>query len=111
MKTHREYIKEQIKKNPKFAKDLAEAEQEVAIAVELAKLRERRGLSQIALAKLTGMKQPQIARLESGAHLPALGTLRRLLGVLGGKLELGPHQCRITAVPGKILSLRRRQFA
>lgn len=38
MKTHRQYIDEQIKNHPKFANTLAEAEQDVAIAVELAKL-------------------------------------------------------------------------
>ena len=111
MKTHREYIAEQIKKSPTFAKALAEAERDVAIAVELAKLRERRGLSQTALAKLTGIKQPQIARLESGAHLPALGTLKKLLGVLGGKLELTSTVCRLTPTRGKLVGLRRRQMA
>ncbi len=87
MNTHRQYINEQIKKEPKFAEALAKAEQEVGIAVELARLRERRGLSQTELAKLTGMKQPQIARLESGAHFPAFPTLQKLLGVLGAKTE------------------------
>ena len=107
MKTHRQYVDEQIKKSPKFAQDLAEAEQEVAIAVDLAKLRERRGLSQTALAKLTGMKQPQIARLESGAHFPALRTLRRLLAVLGGRLELTETECRLTPTRAKVVGLRR----
>ena len=107
MKTHRQYINEQIKKTPKFAKDLAEAEQEVAIAVELAKLRERRGLSQTDLARLTGIKQPQIARLESGAHFPAFSTLRRLLGVLGGRLELTQTVCRLTPTRAKVVGLRR----
>ncbi len=107
MKTHRQYIDEQIKKNPQFAEELAEAEREVAIAVQLAKLREQRGLSQTDLAKLTGMKQPQIARLESGAHLPALSTLLRLLGVLGGKLELTATKCRLISTRGKPVSLRR----
>ncbi len=37
MNTHRQYINEQIKKEPKFAEALAKAEQEVGIAVELAK--------------------------------------------------------------------------
>jgi transcriptional regulator with XRE-family HTH domain len=106
MKTHRQYIDEQIKKDPKFAEHLAEAEQEVAIAVELAKLRERRGLSQTDLARLTGMKQPQIARLESGAHLPALATLQRLLGVLGGKLELTSSGCRLLATRPRRLVTR-----
>ena len=37
MKTHRQYINEQMRKEPKVAKALAKAEQEVGIAVELAK--------------------------------------------------------------------------
>ena len=101
MKTHRQYINEQVKKNPKFAEDLSEADRDVTIAVELAKLRERRGLSQTEVARLTGMKQPQIARLESGAYFPQMGTLRKLLGVLGGKLELSENLCRLTATQRK----------
>ena len=46
MNTHRQYINEQIRKEPKFAEALAKAEHEVGIAMELARLRERRGLSQ-----------------------------------------------------------------
>ena len=106
MKTHRQYIKEQLKNNPKFAEDLAEADREVVIAVELAKLRELRGLSQTQLAQLAGMKQPQIARLESGAYSPAIGTLIQLLAVLGGKIELGPNECRVTRTPRKVAALR-----
>jgi ribosome-binding protein aMBF1 (putative translation factor) len=107
MKTHRQYINEQIKKEPKIAEALARAEQEVGIAVELAKLRERRGLSQTELAKLTGMKQPQIARLESGAHSPAFPTLQKLLGVLGGKLELTADACHLVPTRPKVASARR----
>lgn len=107
MRTHPQYIDEQIKKNPKFAHTLAAADQEVAIAVELAKLRERRGLSQTELAKLTGMKQPQIARLESGAHFPAFTTLQKLLGVLGGKLELTADACHLTPIRAKVAGARR----
>ena len=107
MKTHRQYVAEQIKKKPKFAADLAEAKQEVAFAVDLAKLREQRGMSQTEVAKLTGMRQPQIARLESGAHFPSFGTLRRLLGVLGGKLEVTEAAFRLTRTGRKVVSLRR----
>jgi transcriptional regulator with XRE-family HTH domain len=107
MKTHRTYIEEQVNKEPKFAAQVAEADQEVAIAVELARLREHRGLSQTEVAKLTGMKQPQIARLERGAYFPALGTLLKLLRVLDGKLELSASQCRLTPTRGKLAALRR----
>jgi transcriptional regulator with XRE-family HTH domain len=104
MKTHRQYIEEKIRKSPKFAGELAEADRDVEIAVELAKLRQRRGLSQVQVARLAGMKQPQIARLESGAHLPQWGTLQRLLGVLGGRLELGSDFCRLTTAPKKAVA-------
>lgn len=72
MKTHKQYINEQIKKEPKFAEALAKAEQEVGIAVELARLRERRGLSQTELAKLTGMKQPADCPLGKRCSFPCV---------------------------------------
>lgn len=106
MKSHRKYIKEQISKNPKFGTDLAEADREVAIAVELAKLREQRGLSQTQLAQLAGMKQPQVARLESGAYFPAIGTLIRLLAALGGRMEIGPNECRVIRTSRKVAVMR-----
>jgi transcriptional regulator with XRE-family HTH domain len=42
-----------------------------------------RGLSQTGLARLLGMHQPAIARLEAGEHEPSLATLSRLARVLG----------------------------
>jgi transcriptional regulator with XRE-family HTH domain len=36
-------------------------------------------MTQAQLAELTGMTEGNISRLESGKHLPSLGTLRRLL--------------------------------
>ena len=107
MKTHRQYINEQIKKDAKFSDALAKADQEVGIAVELATLRERRGLSQTELAKLTGMKQPQIARLESGAYFPSFSTLQKLLGALSGKMELTADSCHLIPVRGKMAGARR----
>src|SRR6266568_1934144 len=41
------------------------------------------GLSQAALARMLGMRQPNIARLESGDHEPSLSTLARLSEALG----------------------------
>jgi transcriptional regulator with XRE-family HTH domain len=117
MKSHRQFVQEQIENEPKFAKLLDEAQLEVDIAVELAKLREQRGVTQTEVAHRTGLKQPQIARLESGAHLPTLDTLHRVLQVLGGKMELGPTGvCEIKAVQrvGRAMVVgmkRRRQYA
>lgn len=96
MKPLRRYVQEQIKKNPRFAQQLGEAEADVNLAIALAQLREQRGLTQRELAVRTGMKQPQIARLEKGAQLPNIATLWRILNVLGATLELGPDgHCRV----------------
>lgn len=41
------------------------------------------GLTQTALARQLGMKQPAVARLEAGEHNPSFETLGRLSSVLG----------------------------
>jgi predicted nucleotidyltransferase/DNA-binding XRE family transcriptional regulator len=50
--------------------------------------RARARLSQAALAERAGTSQPALARYESGATLPTLPTLERLLGACGRRLEL-----------------------
>ena len=92
MKPHRQYVKEQIKRDPRLAKDLAEARAEVRLAAMIARLREKRGWSQRDLAKITGIKQPQIARIEKGGQMPTLDTLWRLADALKAKVVIGPDQ-------------------
>jgi len=92
MKAHRQYVKEQIKHDHRFAKDLEEARVQVRLAVMIAHLREDKGLSQRDLARITGLKQPQIARIESGDYLPTLETLWKLADALKAKVIIGPHQ-------------------
>jgi DNA-binding XRE family transcriptional regulator len=53
----------------------------------LAALRLRRGWSQRALAEAVGIKQPHIARLESGHNDPSLGTMRKLAAALEVTIE------------------------
>lgn len=54
-----------------------------AIATRLIRYRVEHDLSQSALARLLGMQQPAIARLEAGDHEPSLTTLARLARGLG----------------------------
>jgi DNA-binding XRE family transcriptional regulator len=65
-------------------------EREVAykIAQELLRLRKRQGLSQTEVARRAGLKQPAIARLESGAVKPTLDTIQRVAQVLGRQVEV-----------------------
>jgi DNA-binding XRE family transcriptional regulator len=53
----------------------------------LAVLRLKHGWSQRTLADHIGVKQPHIARLESGLHDPSLGTMRKLAAALGVTIE------------------------
>jgi ribosome-binding protein aMBF1 (putative translation factor) len=53
------------------------------VAIKVIKYRTAHGLSQAALARMLGMRQPNIARLESGDHEPSLSTLARLSKALG----------------------------
>ena len=52
--------------------------------------REEMGISQRQLEELSGVKQPQIARMERGNADPQLGTLLRVLNAMGKTLAIVP---------------------
>ena len=53
------------------------------IAIRVLRYRSEHGLTQTAFGRLVGMRQPHVARLESGEHEPSLSTLVRLAAALG----------------------------
>lgn len=57
-------------------------------AYQLARLRIAKGLTQEELAERTGLKQPNIARMETGRATPTLDTLRRVAEALGYRVEV-----------------------
>ena len=57
----------------------------------LSDARRRAGVSQRVLAARTGVAQPAIARIESGAVVPRFDTIDRLLAGCGLELELSPR--------------------
>lgn len=59
----------------------------VSMLKNLVKLRAKRGLSQRALAKLSGISYVHIARMETGDHDPRLSTLKALAKAL--KVTIG----------------------
>jgi transcriptional regulator with XRE-family HTH domain len=69
-----------------------EVEDEIAqilIEHKIADLRKRRGLTQAALAKRSGVSQPMIAQIESGKlNNLTLKTLARTARALGASLEI-----------------------
>lgn len=70
--------------------EIAASDLRVAIIGELVKAREAQGISQRALEELSGVKQPAIARLESGVNSPTLDTLLKVLVPLGKTLAVVP---------------------
>ena len=54
-----------------------------AVAALLVEYRVEHALSQAAVARRLGMKQPAVARLEAGEHNPSFDTLVRLSRALG----------------------------
>jgi ribosome-binding protein aMBF1 (putative translation factor) len=59
-----------------------------AVASRIVEYRAKHGLSQTALARQLGMKQPAIARLEAADHNPSVDTLMRLAQGLGMELHI-----------------------
>ena len=65
---------------------------EVELIGKMIEAREKQGLSQRDLAKISGVKQPAIARIESLRSTPQLDTLLKVLVPLGYSLEIIPLQ-------------------
>lgn len=55
--------------------------------------RKEKGLSQKEVAKIANLKQPAIARIETGAHSPQLDTLLKLIDALDLKIEIKKVNC------------------
>lgn len=70
------------------------------LAIQLAELRRRKGLSQAALAKLAGMSQSEVARIESAQATPTFDTMARVLAAAGADLDI-----RFTDDGGKVVRL------
>lgn len=82
-----EYEKKLLEKKS-FKKVAHELEYEYVLAKNLIQLRIKNKLSQQELAQKSGMKQPVISRIETGATKPTLSTLERIAKALGVRLEI-----------------------
>ncbi len=90
------WIDGELRADKDFARRVDELVNEMKIEQELVALRERRGISQRAAAKLIGASQPFVAKLESG-RVKNLGvkTLVKYATALGGKLTLRIEPARV----------------
>jgi transcriptional regulator with XRE-family HTH domain len=82
------YLEEQLK-DPGFAERFRKAGEAWDVALQLASLREKSGLSQKELARKVGTSQQQISRLESPSYEGhSLSMLRRVARVLGATVRV-----------------------
>ena len=82
-----DWLKEEMR-DEEFRLLWREREAAYKVARELIRLRKKQGLSQSEVARRAGLKQPAIARLESGAVKPTLDTIQRVAHALGREVEV-----------------------
>ena len=76
------------------AEEIAESNLRVALISALIQARQENGLTQRDLEALSGVKQPQIARMERGDANPQLDTVLRVLAAMGKTLAIVPIQAQ-----------------
>jgi ribosome-binding protein aMBF1 (putative translation factor) len=91
MKKHHRRFEEVLRdalKNPEFRQEWETSEAQYRLIETLISERLKRDLSQRELAKKAGIKQPSLARIESGSVMPSLQVLAKLAKALGTKLQI-----------------------
>ncbi|SRR3989344_39455 len=83
------YIEREIKKNPKLKNELTRAGVAIDVSMQIYELRKSRDMTQAELAKLTGVKQSNIARLERADYEGySLKTLNKVARALKTRLKI-----------------------
>lgn len=88
MVTHEELLRKELAADAAFRAEWERTTLARAVATQVASYRGQHRLTQKALAERLGMKQPQVARLESGEHNPSIETLARLAAVMGIEINI-----------------------
>lgn len=81
---------DEVEKELFTPEEIAESDLRVALIGELIEARQKRGISQKKLEELSGVRQPIIARMETGKTSPQLDTVLKVLYPLGKTLAIVP---------------------
>ena len=88
VRTFQSRLREDLK-DPEFKAHYQEERQALTLAMKIAKLREKKGLSQQQLAKLMGTSQQAISRIESGQYEGfTLKTLEKIAEATGTRVKI-----------------------
>ncbi|MBQ6745378.1 MAG: helix-turn-helix transcriptional regulator [Acidaminococcaceae bacterium] len=78
--------------------EIAQSDLQAALIAAMIETRKEKNISQRDLEKLSGVKQPVIARIEKGENSPQVNTLLKLLAAMGKTLAIVP--LKTAAKPG-----------
>jgi ribosome-binding protein aMBF1 (putative translation factor) len=81
---------ELVEKGALSEEEIRESNLRVALMGELVKARNEKHLSQRDLENMSGVRQPVIARMESGVSAPRIDTVMKVLAPLGKTLAIVP---------------------
>jgi transcriptional regulator with XRE-family HTH domain len=81
-------IRSGVLANPEVKAEYDALESEFDLARRVIALRKASGLNQRDFAARVGIKQPQLARLESGKQIPKLDTLSKIASGAGYEIEI-----------------------
>ena len=81
---------DEVRKELFTPEEIAASDLRVALIGELIEARQEKGISQKQLEELSGVKQPVIARMETGTTSPQLDTVLKILAPLGKTLAVVP---------------------
>lgn len=88
VRTFKSRLREDLK-DPKFKAYYQEERQALKLAMKIAKLREKKGLSQQQMAKLMGTSQQAVSRIESGKYEGfTLKTLAKIAEATGTRVKI-----------------------
>jgi DNA-binding XRE family transcriptional regulator len=88
--TWEEHKAEMVAKGYVTEEELRESDMRVALMGEIIKARKERNITQRDLERLSGVKQPVIARVENGTNTPKVDTVMKILAPLGKTLAVVP---------------------
>lgn len=81
-------VRDGILANPEVKAEYEALEEEFNLARQVIALRKEKGLTQREFAERVGIKQSQLARIESGKQFPKLETLAKLAAGAGYEVQV-----------------------
>lgn len=88
VRTFQEHLRSELK-DPNFRKHFEEERRALALAIKIARIREKRGLTQKDLAKAMGTSQQAVSRIESGKYEGfTLKTLEKIAAATRSRLKI-----------------------